>query len=306
MVFFVPAGSPPAVGHSLRAMLHTPYCWFDLALPAPVGGSQSRLFCVVADGWHKLVELSIQDACVKHSLAQQLGKDPAALRLQFTVPLVSDAVVQGYTCRGVLAVADSTTPSSHDLALVDCRPLLQGWHLFSFQDGRYSHAELTAELELFAPSQYHVQLEGAELDDDALLLVPGQVLTALFVPSSPAPSVEETESSHPTDDEPSADDSADDQDGPSDQDTTIAPAESDREHLFGEDARSHNGCRRSRRRSPRQSPQAPSSDITDPCRLASGAIQLSILAAAPQLATGSLCPGLEYGPYLGLDLTFGK
>ena len=213
MVFFVPAGSPPAVGHSLRAMLHTPYCWFDLALPAPVGGSQSRLFCVVADGWRKLVELSIQDACVKHSLAQKLGKDPAALRLQFTVPLVSDAVVQGYTCRGVLAVADSTTPSSHDLALVDCRPLLQGWHLFSFQDGRYSHAELTAELELFAPSQYHVQLEGAELDDDALLLVPGQVLTALFVPSSPAPSVEEAESSDPTDDEPSADGSADDQDG---------------------------------------------------------------------------------------------
>ncbi|CAE7236785.1 unnamed protein product [Symbiodinium sp. CCMP2592] len=276
VIFFVPKHSDPSVGHSFRAMLCTPYSWFNCTMPPPVGGHTTRTFCLVTHAWHRQHDFAHAEAPFKTELAETLGIATTDLRLQFAVPCHHDVVLDGVTCRSIVAA----TNNRQDVAFVDCRPILQGWHLLQFQHGRYSHSDLVQELGHFMPAQHQVQIDGAEIDDDDLLLVPGQVLIAQFVPlTSPSQHEEDVESEDSSDGADPSDDSADTMG----QDTTTAPADSDGEHLFDDDPRFDGATARSRSRTPprQQSAAVPRSAL----------MRLCSVAALIVLVSGIICFG---------------
>ena len=272
-VFFTPKAAPISVGHCLRTMLIASCGWFlDTFLPSVVGQS-GRFLCVVTDQGQSLFELGHQRGPhYRDDVAQHYNLDPAHACIQVSRPRIYDAVVKGYACRGVLSAVDmlsgqirfhsrdtSEHPSRPEIAFVDCRPMLEGWQALPFRNGRYPHAALAEELSLFALTDYQVQLDGAEVDDAGyLLLAPGQVIVAHYVPITPAPSEPAQDSSPSPSDGHSEDTEEEDHDA-SDS-TTTAPNASDNEHLFRCDQ-----ADRSRSRTPRRHSGRSTADLKICC-----------------------------------------
>ena len=63
-------------------------------------------------------------------------------------------------------------------------------------DNDCSHTELVEHYDIFAPAEHQVQIEGADLSGDQLLVGPGHVLTVQFVPLTPASEHLEQDSDH--------------------------------------------------------------------------------------------------------------
>ncbi|CAE7041785.1 unnamed protein product [Symbiodinium sp. CCMP2592] len=288
VIFFVPKHSDPAVGHSFRAMLCTSYSWFNCVMPPPVGGPTTRKFCLVTHACHRLHDFAQAEAPFRAELAEALGIVAADLQLQFAVPCHQDVVLEGVTCRSIVAA----THTQQDVAFVDCRPLLQGWHLLQFRQGRYPHSDLVQDLGHFMPAHHHVQIDGAEIDDDDLLLVPGQVLIAQFVPiTSPSQLEEDEESGPPTDDS----DLSDDSEGTIGQDTTTAPADSDGEHLFDDGVGGATDPSRSR-----TPPRRRSATVANPVQARLWSAVALMVFASGILSFGS--PTRAQPAYLDLDM----
>ncbi|CAE7258117.1 unnamed protein product [Symbiodinium sp. CCMP2592] len=250
-VFFVPQGSPPKVGHSLKSMAITPYGWFPAVhLPLAPGGQSSNIYCLATAGGDRLHRLqATRDSLVPREIAESLGLPTGSTVVQPGVPRIADASYQGYHCRNVLAVA--RLPEDEDdfrglapaLALVDCRALLQGWQVLFVYNGKVSHSDLACQLAHFAPAEHHVQLDGTRMDGEDLLVDPGQVVIAQYVASTPAPAGEDEESECSSD--PAVSDTS-----TMGMDTTTAPADSEGEHLFADDPAFASGASRSRSRTP--------------------------------------------------------
>ena len=235
-VFFTPKAAPISVGHCLRTMLIASCGWFlDTFLPSVVGQS-GRFLCIVTDQGQSLFELGHQRGPhYREDVALHYNLDLAHACIQVSRPRIYDAAVKGYACRGVLSAIDmlygqtrfhsrdtSENPSKLEVAFVDCRPMLEGWQALPFRNGQYPHAALVEELSVFALTDYQVQLDGAEVDDAGfLLLAPGQVIVAHYVPITPAPSEQAQDPSPPPSDGQSEDTEEEDHDA-SDS-TTTAP-----------------------------------------------------------------------------------
>ena len=256
---FVPRGSDVSVGHSLAAMLHTPYGWFDPGgVPAACPALPGHYFCLVHARGSRLCFLPSADAAEYLAVfCGTLGFRPGDARVQFAVPRVEDAALLGRTCRGVVAVAslrDLDCPADvdeHVLFLVDGRPLLQGWSLWWARGGLFAYEVLAESLLQYAPPGHAIQFEGVDVNDDGdLITPPGAVVVAHLVPGTPRPHYESAESSDPdSDDEDSDGFGSGDSD---EQDTTTAPAASDQEHLFDDGAGPGSRAAGSRSRSPRR------------------------------------------------------
>ena len=255
-IFCVPKGEGPAVGHSLHNMVLHPYGWSH---GVPSGslhaGSSTDMYClatVICNILHRMQAHT--EAQVLPELATALHLPVVRTHVQAGVPRITDACLQGFACRNVLAIArlpddeEAFYDQSPQLALVDCRPMLQGWHVLFVYGQRVSHSELASQLSHFAPDGHHVQLEHTAFEDTHLLIQAGQVILAHFAPSSPVSALEGAESESGTSD--AADSGLDGTDEDSmGQDTTTAPADSEGEHLFADDPRFAHGNSRSRSRS---------------------------------------------------------
>ena len=267
-IFFVPCWDQVKVGHSLPTMLCSARHWSCAAVPVtPPTGAPGHFYCLATTGGDRLHRMSATcEAQVAPEIAAALGQTAESVQLQAGEPRVTDAELRGFPCRNVIAVLRGLTDTEDfqsgapALALVDCRPLLQGWNVLMAYGHRVSHSDLACQLAHFAPEQHHVQLDGAHLEGEDLLLCAGQVLTAQFVPSTPEPQPEAAESSQGSPDD-TVSGTDDDSIG---RDTTTAPADSEGEHLFADDPIFCQNGHRARSRTPPRGHQNTSSHAGAP------------------------------------------
>ena len=71
------------------------------------------------------------------------------------------------------------------LIALDCRAIFQGWQQYLVRDFFCPHSALAEFYDTFAPDGFHVQIEGAELTGDNLIVGRGQVLTLVWAPFTP-------------------------------------------------------------------------------------------------------------------------
>ena len=189
-IFFVPRWLPARIGYGLPWMLRTPQIWNQAAiLPLPLDG---RFLCCVLDGGHQCFEIRpTRGNYVRQDIPAEFGLNPAQVTYQVSHPEVDDAAIKGRTCWAVLGVTTEiwrtaqyggASDGACSLALVDCRPLLQGWTSIVVERGLYSHSELADHLSVFTPPGWQVQIDGAPVENGDLQLDPGRVLQAQFVP----------------------------------------------------------------------------------------------------------------------------
>ena len=173
-----------------------------------------------------------------------------------------------------------------ELALVDCRPMLQGWHLLFVYSQRVSHAALEHQLSYFLPAGHQVLIEGAQLMGTDFTIAAGQVLCVQFVRNPAEAGTESDESESGSPDAPASEASRTESVG---QDTTTAPADSEGGHLFDDDPRFCQHISRSRSRSPRTEPAA--QDIPHARRGTERSRSRSPSAALACVAAASGVPG---------------
>ena len=165
----------------------------NVPLPRSPGGPRSSYLCVVLDCGHRLHVLTNARGQHLPSLAEAFGYQPHLVTAQATRPRVLDASVKGFWCKGVgLVSGDSprypASPAALTdgsfLAVVDCRPILQGWHLILAEQASCSSSELVDHFSAFLPEGCQLQIDGAPVDEDRIRLQPGTVLTIQFVPTT--------------------------------------------------------------------------------------------------------------------------
>ena len=198
-IFFLPRGARHAQGSDLAWMLLSPYTWDpEAVLPQTPGGPIGRHFCCVRDSGHRAFVLQPDRApYFRQDMQAFFDLYQDHLLVQPANPRITDVVLNGFHCRGVIGLAISDilptrgAPPEVVVALLDCRPLLQGWQLIVAPEGRVDHAALTEDLEVFAPAGFQAQVEGAEIFDGFLRVLPGHVLLAQFVPCTTSSESEE-------------------------------------------------------------------------------------------------------------------
>ena len=189
-IFFVPRWLPARIGYGLPWMLRTPRIWNQAAvLPLSLEG---RFLCCVLDGGHRCFEIRPDRGnYVRQDIPAEFGLNQAQVTYQVSHPEVDDAAIKGRTCLAVLGVTTEiwrtaqlvgSSDGASALALVDCRPLLQGWMSIVVEGGTYSHSELVDHLSVFAPAGWQVQVDGAPVENGDFQLDRGRLLQAQFVP----------------------------------------------------------------------------------------------------------------------------
>ena len=119
---------------------------------------------------------------LRDDVAWAVGIDPTRLVLEPAAPRQGDVTMFGRWCRTALATGDNASMAGgQSLALVDCRPILQGWALLFVQEGQVPYRELLDNMGEFAPPGWDLAFRGVEPVADMLALAPGQVTSAVYV-----------------------------------------------------------------------------------------------------------------------------
>ena len=191
-LFFVPQVELAGPYFRLRETLLSATTW-DAEPEFPMGPDLA-MRCAVAEAGHRGVLVPEEGPTSGGGFLDRLsglfGLAASTLVVQPAVPPVQDAVFRGVRCQGVYAVSgpeDLEVDSALDslvLALVDCRPLLQGWHLLGTDQGLVDGPSLAYELSTFAPPGWEVHLDPLEALGSGFRVHSGQVLIATFVPQS--------------------------------------------------------------------------------------------------------------------------
>ena len=190
-VTIVPTGRRPSNRGYLPAMLADPQGWTPAhMLPSGPGGLRSHYVCLVFETGCRLHFLDSPPGTHVAAIALCYGLQEHLTTAQATSPRVLDVSLEGYACRGVAAVSGDLTSipippgrlrTGVFLTVVDCRPILQGWHLLFVTDGTYPLDELLDLFSVFVPDGYRPLITGAPLVGGRFQLRPGLVLTAQFV-----------------------------------------------------------------------------------------------------------------------------
>ncbi|CAE7300654.1 unnamed protein product [Symbiodinium sp. CCMP2592] len=201
-VFIRQQGAPPPVTGSLLDMLSSAAGWdVEVEVPRGPGGLRSNFACIVLEEGARL--LTLRPLHGRHhleALAEEYGLPLHWTTAQATRPLVQNACHQGYRCKGVALVSSAfpnvpVPPARHrpgDFVIaLDCRSLFQGWHQYVVRDFRCSHSEIAMHFDTFAPDGFLVQIDGASLEDDNLIVSKGMVLTLTWTPVTPASQIQE-------------------------------------------------------------------------------------------------------------------
>ena len=196
-ILVVPAGAPRPqtfdLAYTLRHLEH-----WDPNVSLPVGPERHRAqeVCIVLEeGCRLFVLRSGRAQYYMEDLAEEFAIPLHWVSVQVARPGIADVMWQGHRCRGVAAVSrlipNVPLPPRRPwprqyLVLIDCRPLLMEWTHWLVENDECLHSELVEHFEFFAPSDHQVQVEGAPLEGDRLLVSPGHVLVTQFVPITPS------------------------------------------------------------------------------------------------------------------------
>ena len=183
---FAPAGTIVPTLHSLAFDLFNRQEW------SPI----STFPRVSSDGHYGLVHESEsilyttqfeQPTTFRDHIAACVGVRTGNLKVSPSSPRIADAALDGYPCRTVIAVCDSSAGAGLPLfgVLVDCRALLGGWQAFEVVAERVSCIHILVVLQRIAPPGWRIYLEGVPADVDWLAVRPGQVLIAALAPAMP-------------------------------------------------------------------------------------------------------------------------
>ena len=197
-----PRGTEPPVPRYLSDMLSYGLGW-DLSTDAPaiVPPHRAGQVCIVLpDRQAPFTLLPGRRQHYHHDLAHAFGVP--RLTVQVAKPPILDAALHGRACKGVALVCDGVPnvpipprrpgPCIFGIVL-DCRPLLLGWRQWIVVDSRCQHSHIVEHFGLLSPEEHQVQVEGADIQDDFLLVQPGHVLVLLYVPITPPSHIPATE-----------------------------------------------------------------------------------------------------------------
>ena len=178
-ISFVPAREPLEVRCSLQAMLNAPFGWAGgPAFPQAPPGDR---FCVVSEGlYFDFLICSDRGAFYRSDLAARLGIPINTLCLQPAAPRQSDVTLYGRQCRTVLCISSSPRRNDDEVALLDCRPILEGWSRVCTTNRWLDVGALRRSLSLAAPEGYTVELSGCPPHWNWLWLNPGQVVVVSY------------------------------------------------------------------------------------------------------------------------------
>ena len=179
-ISFVPAGEPLEFRCSLQAMLSAPFGWAGgPAFPQAPPGDR---FCVVSEGlYFDFLIYPDRGALYRSDLARRLGVPANMLCLQPAAPRQQDVTLYGRHCRTVICAGSSPRRNEDDVALLDCRPILEGWGKVFTTDRWLDVGALRRSLALAAPEGFVVELSGCCTHWNWLWLNPGQVVVVSYV-----------------------------------------------------------------------------------------------------------------------------
>ena len=179
-ISFVPAGEPLEFRCSLQAMLSAPFGWAGgPAFPQAPSGDR---FCVVSEGlYFDFLICPDRGALYRSDLARRLGVPANMLCLQPAAPRQQDVTLYGRHCRTVICAGSSPRRNEDDVALLDCRPILEGWGKVFTTDRWLDVGALRRSLALAAPEGFVVELSGCCPHWNWLRLNPGQVVVVSYV-----------------------------------------------------------------------------------------------------------------------------
>ena len=142
---------------TLDEMLRTHLAWGPPQYP---GHEDEDRFCLVADGFYR--DFLLQPARApfyRADIAARFGLSPITLQLCPAQPRIQDVQIYGRRCRTVAAVGTSLTPHDpdHDIAgILDCRPILEGWHRVATNGGCLDVGALRRAFSQNAPEGFSV------------------------------------------------------------------------------------------------------------------------------------------------------
>ena len=206
VVSFHRQGTPSPHAPELAHMLVSLARWAeDDAIPADGAWNRATQVCLVHEQGMQAFTLLPGRAAHHHlDVANALRLPRHWTTIQLAHPPLRNVVLEGRLCKGVASVTDRVPnvpipprrPGPHIFTvLVDCRPLLMGFEQWVVTDGDCSHTEIIEHYNLWAPPGHQVQVEGAPLEGDRLLVVPGHVLTVQYVPVTPPSAMQEDDQS---------------------------------------------------------------------------------------------------------------
>ena len=169
-------------------------------------------------------------------VAAAFGLSQHQLILLYAEPPILDVCVKGLRCTNVCSAISAsdmphlTYPDMPNVSFLDCRALLQGWHLLFANPNTVSFQEFEDSFAVFCPEGWELHIEGLPLDTEGYAPRPKQIAYASYVmqPRPVVPStVEQADSEVPTDDESVRDTEGDaDDDSPHRADQSSAPMRS--------------------------------------------------------------------------------
>ena len=119
-------------------------------------------------------------AFYRSDLAVRLGVPAGTLCLQPAAPRQQDATLYGRRCRTVICASASPRRNEDEVALLDCRPILEGWGKVSTANRWLDVGALRHSLALAAPEGHVVELSGCRPHWNWLWLNPGQVVVVSY------------------------------------------------------------------------------------------------------------------------------
>ena len=194
-ICFLPLAEAPPAPTNLRVMLTSELGWdADPDIPLGPGGPRGNYICAILAEGHRLYALKphsgqnyLDDISAEYNIPIHWTTARAAH------PRALDICVRGFRCRGAALISADfanvpvppgiSNPGDFVIAL-DCRAIFQGWQQYRVRNYQCLHSDLTVEYEVFAPAGFQVQIDGAALEDDNLIVQAGQTLVLHWVPCS--------------------------------------------------------------------------------------------------------------------------
>ena len=194
-ISFVPAQEPLEFRCSLQAMLEAPFGWAGgPAFPQAPPGDR---FCVVSEGFYCDFHLHPDRAPYYRSdLAARLRVPIHTLCMQPAAPRQSDVTLYGRLCRTVICISSSPPRDDDEVALLDCRPILEGWSKVSTTGRWLDVRTLRHSLSLAAPAGHSVELSECCRHWNWLWLNPGQVVVVSYIATDQVEPMTPSERTH--------------------------------------------------------------------------------------------------------------
>ena len=183
-VTFVRTGEQREYTSNLQDMLRTHLGWAPgPAFPPPSGDDR---VCAVSDGWYCDVPIRQERvALLRADIAARFGISPLHLAMHPAATRPADVALYGRACCTVVGVGESyrrDPDRASPTALIDCRPILEGWRRVSVVDGWVDIAALRTSLMQGAPEGYRVAFSGCRHHWSWLLAEQGMIIIATFEP----------------------------------------------------------------------------------------------------------------------------